>query len=85
MLNICDDGTGLQICIPLRKGAKAEEVREEYRNHWKKWVGNPRRVFTDGGTEFIGQCQERFDHDNVLIEQSAANSPWQNGTCERHG
>ncbi len=74
MLNICDEGTGLQICIPLWKGAKAQEVREKYRKHWKRWAGNTRRVFTDGGTEFDGQPQEGFDHECPREKECCAQS-----------
>ena len=49
MLNLFCEGTGLQICTPLWKGATAKEVRGAYRKYWKRWAGNPVKVFTDGG------------------------------------
>ena len=85
ILNILCEGTGLQVCIPLWKGPKAKEVRKAYRKYWLRWAGNPIRVLTDGGTEFDGEMQEGLDRDGTYTEKTSANSPWQNGRCERHG
>ena len=85
MLNVLCEGTGLQICIPLWKGAKACEVRKAYRKYWLRWAGTPVRILTDGGTEFEREAQEGFDRDGTFVEKTAAFSPWQNGACERHG
>ena len=85
MLNICDEGTGMQICVPLRKGKQTEHVRSAYRKNWKRWAGVPKRVLTDGGGEFDGVVQEGFEIDGSYVEKTAAYAPWQNGVCERHG
>ena len=85
MLNIVDEGTGLQVCVPLWKGAKSSVIRNKYCKYWKRWAGNPVRVLTDGGQEFEGSVQQGFDDDQVYVEKIAAYSPWQNGVCERHG
>ena len=73
MLNICDEGTGMQICVPLWKGKQTEHVR------------CAKRVLTDGGGEFDGVAQEGFELDGSYVEKTAAYAPWQNGVCERHG
>ena len=85
MLNVYCEGTGFQICSPLWNGASTKEVRRAYRQSWLKWAGAPVRVLTDGGTEFDGEMQEGFDHDNTFVDKTAAYSPHQNGRCERHG
>ena len=85
MLNICDEGTGMQLCVPLWKGKKAEHVRDAYRKNWKRWAGVPTRVLTDGGTEFDGVVQEGFEMDGSVVTKTAAYAPWQNGVTERHG
>ena len=85
MLNVFCEGTGLQVCVPLWKGAKAFEVRKAYRKYWLRWAGVPVRVLTDGGNEFEREAQEGFDRDGTFVDKTAAFSPWQNGACERHG
>ena len=85
MLNVVDEGSGMQLCVPLWKGATAQEVRKAYRKYWRRWAGVPVKVLTDGGTEFDKEVQEGFDRDNTFVEKTAANAPWQNGMCERHG
>ncbi len=85
MLNIVDEGTNLQLCIPLWKGARASEVRKAYRKYWKRWAGVPKRILTDGGGEFDEAAQEGFDQDGSYVEKTAAFAPWQNGLPERNG
>ena len=85
MLNMICEGTRMQICVPLWKGAKSKEVRKAYRKYWKRWAGAPPRVVVDGGQEFGGEIQEGFDQDNTFVSVIAAESPWQNGLAERHG
>lgn len=85
MLNIVDEGTNLQLCIPLWKGARASEVRKAYRKYWKRWAGVPKRILTDGGGEFDEAAQEGFDRDGSYVEKTAAFAPWQNGLAERNG
>ena len=50
-LTFYDEGSGLQICIPLWKGRTAEQVRKAYRKSWKRWAGCPMRVWTDNRTQ----------------------------------
>ena len=37
-LNIVDEGTGFQMCVPLWKGMQAKNVRNAYRKGWKRWA-----------------------------------------------
>ena len=83
VLNIFDEGTGMQVCAPLWRGKTAEAVRKVYRKSWKRWAGFPKRVLSDG-TEFDGVMQEGLELDGSYVDKIAAYAPWQNGECERH-
>lgn len=85
VLNMICEGSGLQVCVPLWKGAKSSEIRKMFRKYWKRWAGTPKQVLVDGGMEFLGPVQTGFDDDNTMVKVTAADSPWQNGFCERHG
>ena len=85
MLNIVDEATGMQICVPLWKGKKAEHARTAYRKNWKRWAGVPKGVLTDGGTEFDGSMQQGLETDGSFVEKTSAYAPWQNGITERAG
>lgn len=85
MLNILCEGTGLQMVVPLWKGASSDQVRKAYRKFWLRWAGSPKRVHTDGGPEFDGSCQTGFDRDGSHVTKSAAEAPWQNSRCEKAG
>ncbi|OLQ02761.1 Copia protein [Symbiodinium microadriaticum] len=84
-LNIVDEATGYQMCIPLWKGMQAKHVRNAYRKHWKRWAGPPIRLFCDGGKEFEGEFEHGLSLDGTFCDSSAAYSPWQNGLCEKKG
>ena len=83
MLNVFDEGTGVQVCVPLWKGKTAEAVRKAYRKGWKRWC--PKRMLTDNGGEFDGCMREGLELDGTCVDKIAAYAPWQNGSAERHG
>ena len=85
VLNIFDEGTGMQVCGPLWRGKTAETVRKVYRKSWKPWAGCPKRVLSDNGTEFDSVMQEGLEMDGSYVDKIAVYAPWQNGECERHG
>ena len=84
-LNIVDEATGYQLCVPLWKGMQAKVVRNAYRKGWKRWAGAPVRLFSDGGKEFEGEFEHGLSLDGTYGDTSAAYAPWQNGTAERKG
>ena len=57
MLNICDEGTGMQVCVPLWKGKQTQYVRDACRKNWKRWAEVPKRVLADGGGSLTGLCR----------------------------
>ena len=75
----------MQVCVPLWRGSKAQEVRKAYRKYWLRWAGRPRQVLTDGGGEFDAEMQLGFDRDGTLVDKTAAYAPWQNAIAERGG
>ena len=83
-LNICCEGTSLQMVVPLWKGATAKNVRKAYRKYWLRWAGSPKRILTDGGLEFDGEFQEGWDKDDSFLSKTAPESPWENGICEHY-
>ena len=85
MLNICCEGTGMQLVCPLWGGATAKNTRKAYRKYWTRWAGRLPRIKTDGGKEFDKEFQEGCDLDNTCVAKSAAEAPWQNGFCEKQG
>ena len=84
-LNICDEGTSYQLCVPLWKGKQARHVRNAFRKSWKRWVGAPIRAFTDGGPEFEAEFEHGLQLDGTFGDKAAAYAPWQNGLTERKG
>ncbi|CAE7838462.1 GIP [Symbiodinium sp. CCMP2592] len=77
-LNIVDEATGFQMCVPLWKGMQAKNVRNSYRKNWKRWAGPPIRLFCDGGKEFEGEFEHGLSLDGTfeLVDQinNAVNS-----------
>ena len=62
-----------------------EEIIDKIFKHWISLFGSPKMVLSDNGGEFnnelLRELGERFD---VTIKTTAAESPWSNGTVERH-
>ena len=85
ILNIVCEGTSLQMVIPLWGGATAKNTFKVFRKHWIRWAGSPKRLLSDGGPEFGEDFQEGCDRFGIYTNKTAAESPWQNGMCERHG
>ena len=83
-LSIICEGTSMHVCVPLWKGATAENVAKAYRKGWTRWAGVPLKLFSDGGTEFDKEFQNALDVQGTYAEKAAAEAPWQNGLCERN-
>ena len=83
-LSIICEGTSMHVCVPLWKGATAENVAKAYRKGWTRWAGVPLKLFSDGETEFDKEFQNALDVQGTYAEKAAAEAPWQNGLCERN-
>ena len=81
---VCE-GTIVSCGGASRGGNRASETRRAYRRHWKAMFGAPRRLHTDGGSEFEKEFQEGLFLDGTSDERSAGYAPWQNGLAARHG
>ena len=49
------------------------------------YFGAPLSVLTDNGGEFNSQCfRDMAQNMNIVVQTTAAQSPWSNGLNERH-
>ena len=84
-MNIVDEATRYQTCVPLWKGFDVSKVWAAYRRCCKRWAGAPMSVTADGGPEFSEDFLSALQQDGTLHEVTAAHAPWQSGLCERKG
>ena len=84
VLNIIDHGTNLQICTIL-KAVTADQVWSGFVRAWLRPLGVPEIVMTDGGSEFEAGVIRGLEELGGFHHICDAESPWQNGRCERHG
>ena len=84
ILHMIDSITKLSACA-LIKSKSAEHVMDGMLRFWISIFGAPQKMHTDNGGEFsnsiISELTEKF---NITIHTTAAESPWANGTTERH-
>lgn len=64
---------------------KPEEVIDAVMEKWISTFGTPTRFITDNGGEFSNEeMQLACSKLNIIHKTTGANSPWQNGLCERN-
>ena len=64
---------------------KPETIVAKLFDNWIRYFTVPDMILTDNGGEFINESmKEVCSVLNVFHITTAANSPWQNGTCEKH-
>ena len=64
---------------------KPETIVAKLFENWIRYFTVPDIILTDNGGEFINEAmKEVCSVLNVYHMTTAANSPWQNGTCEKH-
>ncbi len=64
---------------------KPETIVKKIFENWIRYFTVPDIILTDNGGEFINEAmKEVCSVLNVYHMTTAANSPWQNGTCEKH-
>lgn len=67
------------------KGKSAEEIIKGFFKSWISLFGTPKHVLTDNGGEFLNfKFTNLCDTFSITHLNTAAYSPWQNGTVERH-
>lgn len=84
VMNLIDHGSNFQVCV-LLKNATSGEVWSAFMRHWVRPFGIPETMMTDGGAEFEGQYSRGLEHLGIYQHVCDAESPHQNGRCERHG
>ena len=84
ILNILDWGTNYQMMEKL-ESKHPQEVWEVLRNVWFRIFGAPEVIVTDQGKEFSQAFQVEAAKVGILVHQTAARAPWQQGRTERHG
>ena len=64
---------------------RQEEVVKKIFNIWISYFGAPKMFLSDNGGEFANETfREMGEKFNIVITITAAESPWSNGTVERH-
>ena len=84
ILHLIDVATRFSMAVVVTSRRK-EAIVDKICLHWISIFGSPKKVMSDPGGEF---------HNDLLVEvgellgvevlQTAAESPWSNGICERH-
>eukprot|EP00971_Amphidinium_carterae_P350893 6491795-Amphidinium_carterae.1 len=62
-----------------------QTVLSAFLDVWVRWLGWPRTVVTDQGTEFAGAFGEYLSQHGCLVLVTDARAPWQNSKTERLG
>ena len=85
MLNVVCWGTGHQVVtrLPSRHG---RDIRQAYRESWKRPYGCPQRIVCDGERGFArGLFADRCGADGTELDPTCAESSSQNAQTERAG
>jgi transposase InsO family protein len=84
ILHFVDTVTRFSIACAV-KNKSAEEILTKTFNHWISVLGRPGCYISDNGGEFVNShFNEMCSLMNIKVMTSPAESPWCNGTVERH-
>ncbi len=83
-LSMIDWGTNFQVGQRL-EGKSPSEVWRAFNDHWARIFGYPEVVVTDPGREFLAEFMKTAMNYGIVVHQTAARAPWQQGKTERHG
>ena len=84
ILHIIDLATRYSNAVVV-KNKKKETITDNILMHWISKFGAPNRILTDNGGEFNNEDMlDMSENLNTEVTTTAAESPWSNGTCERH-
>ena len=83
-LNMVDLGTNFQM-IERLPSKEAQAVWKGMSRTWGRFLGWPTMIVCDQGTEFLGTFRDKCHELGILLHQTGARAPHQNGRCERHG
>ena len=83
-LSIVDWGTNFQVVQRLT-GKFPSEVWQTFESYWGRIFGHPEVIITDPGREFLSEFMQSATAAGIVVHQTAARAPWQQGKTERHG
>ena len=83
-LSMLDWGTNYQMVEKI-ENKQTSTVWNAFYDQWCRVFGVPEVLVTDPGTEFGKGFQETAAGHGVVVHQTAARAPWQQGRTERHG
>ena len=83
-LNMLDWGTCYQM-VERVSSKSPEEIWHALVTTWFRTFGTPEVIVTDPGREFAAEFSKKAAATGIIIYQTAARAPWQQGRTERHG
>ena len=85
ILNIIGRGTNFQVAALVRQDGvpTAAMVWSTFQRSWRRYLGTPDVMITDGGPEFRGDCAQSGEYAGIPQVIVDADAPWQNVKCER--
>lgn len=83
-LNMVDWGTNYQMVEKLNT-KQPEEVWKAMTRTWLRVFGCPEVIITDPGREFLSSFLKNASAEGIVVHNTAARAPWQQGKTERHG
>jgi len=83
-LNVICWGSGYHVMIPLTS-MEPRAVRKAYETNWLRFLGAPRFMKCDLGTEFPADFKKGAELDGTEVDPASLESPTQNAITERSG
>ena len=84
LLHVIDHATRFSACAPIGNKNPDTIIKQLFRI-WISVYGCPEKFLSDNGGEFANdKFRELCERANILVQTTAAESPWSNGLCERH-
>ena len=66
-------------------GRTASKTWAAFEKAWVRYFGPAEVLITDGGSEFLEAFERGAKYLGIFQHVTNAESPWENGRCERHG
>ncbi|CAL1132850.1 unnamed protein product [Cladocopium goreaui] len=83
-LSMLDWGTNYQM-VELLPDKEPDTVWEAMWSSWIRTFGTPEVIVCDPGREFLSGFNKKATGHGMVVFQTGARAPWQNGKTERHG
>ena len=84
ILHMVDMWSRYTISVIIKR-KRPKEVTDAFMESWARYFGLPEAILNDNGKEFTSdEMREVKSVLNVMDLTTAAQSPWQNGICEKN-